>query len=60
MRVVFENATERSNVIATLTRLMETINERSHSTAEEQNLFKAISVIGATPTKEELYGYTRD
>lgn len=55
MRILFEHDTERSNIANTLRRLIESIPERSHSTAEEMNLKKALALVLSTPVKEELY-----
>lgn len=57
MRTIFESTIERNNVAATLKRLIETINERSITTAEEMNLSKALAVVQATPTTDEFRVY---
>lgn len=49
MQVFFDTATERLNVINTLQRLIDTVRERSHSTAEVDNLKKAMLVVKGAP-----------
>jgi len=44
-RFKFESASQQGYVLNTLTRLLQDINERSHSTAETQNLRLAIKCV---------------
>lgn len=57
MKVAFENNTEKSNVRATIQRLIDTITERSITTAEEKNLTKVLALINATPIENDLTEY---
>lgn len=50
MRIAFEHEGERSCVLNTLRRLISEINERSHTTAEVENLHKAIRCVEEAPT----------
>lgn len=49
MRIFFDSITERSNVVATLQRLIDDIDTRSHSTAEVLNLTKALMIVKSAP-----------
>lgn len=56
MRMYFEHEGERSEVLATLQRLLREIPERSHTTGEEPNLRKAIACVLDAPTHQDFQG----